>query len=132
MPTIIKPRDVVVGNCTEKPSQSRDFYQHFSFQNDVNGRGSVQTSISDAEKDTIVAFKNGFIITVLRAWEQHLHLELRSDEVWLAIIVQFSFFVNKPGRAEALRDRFVVHEGIQDLVVFVDRGVTAQTLTYQH
>ncbi|KAK1721172.1 uncharacterized protein BDZ83DRAFT_584181, partial [Colletotrichum acutatum] len=40
-----------------------------SFQNDVNGRGSVQTSVSDAEKDTIVASKNGFpSITLHREW----------------------------------------------------------------
>ncbi|KAK1464196.1 hypothetical protein CMEL01_12957, partial [Colletotrichum melonis] len=101
--TIIRPHDVVVGNCTKNPSPSQDFHQHFSFQNDVNGRISVQTSVSDAEKDIIVASKNGFISTVLRAWEQHLHLELRSDDVWLAIIVQFSFFVNRPGRAEGAR-----------------------------
>ncbi|KAK1532384.1 uncharacterized protein CCOS01_04367, partial [Colletotrichum costaricense] len=71
----------------------------------------LRLRVSDAEKDTIVASRNGFISTVL-AWEQHLHLQLRPDDVWLAILlVKFSFFVNGPGRAEALRDRFIVHEG---------------------
>lgn len=94
----------------------------------MNGRGSVQTSISEAEQDTIVVSRNGFVSTVLRAWEQHLNLGLRLDDVWLAILVHFSFFVNGSGRAEALRDRFVVHRGKHDLVVFVDRGVTAQNI----
>ncbi|KAK1623743.1 hypothetical protein BDP81DRAFT_454193 [Colletotrichum phormii] len=128
MPTVIRPNDVVVGKFTEKPSSKQEFYEHMSLQSGDCGQDSIQTSVCNADSDTIVASKNGHVNTVLRAWEQHLHLELRPDDVWLAVLVQFSFFVNGPGRAELLRDRFVAHEGKQDLVVFVEHGATAQNI----
>jgi hypothetical protein len=59
--------------------------------------------------DRIVPHSNGFVHTVLEAWEQDLHLTLRPDHVWLCVLTQLSFFVN--GRAEALRRFFVAHEG---------------------
>ncbi|KAK4149545.1 hypothetical protein C8A00DRAFT_46856 [Chaetomidium leptoderma] len=83
---------------------------------------------------SIVANKNGFAHTVIRAWQQDLHLRLRPDDVWLAILTQFSFFVN--GNAEALRPIFVAHEERQELVVdarpatieTVDLGAVTQRL----
>jgi hypothetical protein len=56
--------------------------------------------------------------TVLRAWEQDLHLTLRPDDVWLAILTQLSFFVN--ARAEELRHFFVAHQGKKQVTVVVD------------
>ncbi|KAH0431037.1 hypothetical protein CcaCcLH18_07342 [Colletotrichum camelliae] len=75
-----------------------------------------------ADDGTIVACQNGFVYSVLRAWKQHLHLELRPDDVWLAVLVQFRFFINGPGRAEALRNHFLSHEGQRALVVEVGPG----------
>ena len=63
------------------------------------------------------ACQNGLINTVLDAYNRHHALVLRPDDVWLAIIVQFSFFVNK--NAEQLRGRFVAHEGKQKLKIEV-------------
>ncbi|KAI8156032.1 hypothetical protein K4K49_006226 [Colletotrichum sp. SAR 10_70] len=80
--------------------------------------------MSVADDGTIVACENEFVYSVLRAWQQHLHLELRPDDVWLAVLVQFSFFINGPGRAEALRHHFVAHDGQRALVVEVGPGQT--------
>lgn len=93
---------------------------HFSFPND--------------DIRSVVPNKNGFTHTVIRAWQQDLHLKIRPDDVWLAILTQFSFFVN--GNAEALRPVFVAHEGRVELVVdarpdtieTVDVGFVAQEL----
>ncbi|GKT47892.1 uncharacterized protein ColSpa_08073 [Colletotrichum spaethianum] len=115
MPTIIRPHDKVVGKCTHAPSPRRDFFKQVS--REASSRESVQTSVSDADNGTILACQNRFMYTVLRAWQQHLHLGLRPDDVWLAVLVQFNFFVNGASRAEALRDRFVAHEGQHELVV---------------
>jgi len=52
---------------------------------------------------------NGLVDTVLAAHNQHHALIVRPDDVWLAIVTQFSFFVNK--HAEQLRGRFVAHTG---------------------
>ncbi|XP_024543689.1 uncharacterized protein LOC112350899 [Selaginella moellendorffii] len=59
--------------------------------------------------------KNGFVTSVIRAYSCHHNLVIRPDDVWLAIAVQFGFFVD--GNAEALRSIFVDHEGKKELVV---------------
>lgn len=59
--------------------------------------------------------KNGFVDTVIEAYNNHRGLIVRPDDVWLAILTQFSFFVN--GHAEAFRKVFVAHEGKRELVV---------------
>ena len=68
--------------------------------------------------------QNGFTHTVIRAWQQDLHLKLRPDDVWLAILAQFTFFVNV--NAEALRSLFVSHQGTLNLV-FDARPATLKT-----
>ncbi|KAH9230888.1 hypothetical protein K456DRAFT_1773562 [Colletotrichum gloeosporioides 23] len=108
MPTVIRPHPEVRISAED---QSRE---------------SVKTSVSDAD-GTIVACENGFVYSVLRAWQQHLHLELRPDGVWLAVLVQLGFFINGPGRAEALRHHFVAREGQRTLVVEVGPGQTVNS-----
>ncbi|KAK4176044.1 hypothetical protein QBC36DRAFT_387787 [Triangularia setosa] len=61
-----------------------------------------------------VPSKNGFAHTVIRAWQRDLHLQLRPDDVWLAILTQFTFFVN--ANAESLRSVFVSHQGQAELL----------------
>lgn len=69
---------------------------------------------SDAMQD-ILPQPNGFVHTVIEAYNRHRALIVRPDDVWLAILTQFSFFVN--GNAEALRSAFVAHEGKRELVI---------------
>jgi hypothetical protein len=83
---------------------------------------------------SLIPNKNGFTHTVIRAWQQDLHLKIRPDDVWLAILAQLSFFVN--ANAEALRPIFVAHEGRVEVKVDArpntidtfDVGVVAQQL----
>ncbi|ETR98544.1 hypothetical protein M419DRAFT_88640 [Trichoderma reesei RUT C-30] len=63
----------------------------------------------------VVPYNNGFVNGIIRAFQQDLHLVLRPDDVWLAIMGQFSFYVN--GHAEELRSYFVEHQGRKKLVV---------------
>jgi hypothetical protein len=72
-------------------------------------------------KEGIVPFSNGFVHTILHAWEQDLHLTLRPDDIWLCILTQFSFFVN--ARAEALRGFFLTHQGKQNVTVMVEESL---------
>ena len=77
----------------------------------------LQTSLL-SNRDTmrdIIPRRNGFVYTVIEAYNNHRGLIVRPDDVWLAIMTQFSFFVN--GHAEALRKVFVAHEGKRELVV---------------
>lgn len=69
---------------------------------------------------------NGFVDGVVQAYNQHHKLVLRPDDVWLAIAVQFGFFVN--GAAETLRNTIVNHTGQKELVVKADG--TIETAPY--
>ncbi|KAJ7608236.1 hypothetical protein FB45DRAFT_982649 [Roridomyces roridus] len=61
---------------------------------------------------------NGFVNTVINAYNDHRALVIRPDDVWLTILSQFNFFVN--ANAEVLRANFVAHEGKRELVVVVE------------
>ncbi|KAJ6582386.1 hypothetical protein B0H19DRAFT_1207718 [Mycena capillaripes] len=64
----------------------------------------------------IVPRSNGFVWTLISAYNQHHALVIRPDDVWLTILSQFNFFVN--ARAELLRANFVAHEGKKELIVY--------------
>ncbi|KAJ7608238.1 hypothetical protein FB45DRAFT_389662 [Roridomyces roridus] len=60
---------------------------------------------------------NGFVNTVMNAYNDHRALVIRPDDVWLTILSQLNFFVN--ANAEVLRANFVATEGKRELVVVV-------------
>jgi hypothetical protein len=68
----------------------------------------------------VVARKNGFVNTVIEAYNNHHALVIRPDDVWICILTQFSLFVNGGDRAEKLRHLFVAHEGKKELTVYAD------------
>ncbi|VDC04763.1 unnamed protein product [Peniophora sp. CBMAI 1063] len=75
-------------------------------------------------KDTILSkdafrlshMRHGLVQTVCEAYLEHRALVLRPDDVWLAILTQFSMYVNE--HAEELRDKFVAHKGKKELIVY--------------
>lgn len=70
---------------------------------------------SDDASTRVISQLNGFVDGIIRAYQQDLHLSLRPDDVWQAIITQFSFYV--AGHAEELRSKFVAHDGTVNLVL---------------
>ena len=58
---------------------------------------------------------SGLIHALEAAYSNHRHLVLRPDDVWHAILTQFSIYVNK--NSEKLRGSFVSHEGQKTFVV---------------
>jgi hypothetical protein len=84
----------------------------------------------------VVPQSNGFVHTVMDAYDHHHALVLRPDDVWICILTQFNFFLNGPERAEALRSKFVAHDGKKELVLrttgtryTVDFGALARQMT---
>ncbi|KAL3419191.1 hypothetical protein PVAG01_09413 [Phlyctema vagabunda] len=55
---------------------------------------------------SVIPYGNGFVMGMVRAFELDLHVVLRPDDVWLAIITQFSLYVNTHN--ERPRDYFFV------------------------
>ncbi|KAI0446933.1 hypothetical protein F4803DRAFT_501702 [Xylaria telfairii] len=62
-------------------------------------------------------YNNGFVHGLIRAFNQDLHLVIRPDDVWQAILSQFSLFIN--GNVERLRHMFVTFNGKRTLTVDV-------------
>lgn len=60
---------------------------------------------------------NGFVRTVVDAYNNHHNLIIRPDDIWAAIMTQFSFYINK--NAEEFRGKFVDFEGKKELDVSV-------------
>ncbi|KAJ7035401.1 hypothetical protein C8F04DRAFT_1233656 [Mycena alexandri] len=112
--------------CVDQHTKSGEILQ-FSLPmgRDSDGSGrDFETKIPD-----IVPNPNGFVATLIDAYTQDRALVIRPDDVWLAILSQFNFFVN--GRAELLRANFVAHEGKQELVIVVaEEGISRYTVDF--
>ena len=68
-----------------------------------------QGSRAKSPSSQLYSSKNGFVHACVESYNQHLHLIIRPDDVWLGVLTQLATFVN--ANAEALRDEFVSHEG---------------------
>jgi len=75
----------------------------------------LESSFSKTANEDIVPKTNGFVQTVVEAYNKHRCLIIRPDDVWAAILVQLSFYINAHG--EELRSVFVSHEGKEMLTV---------------
>ncbi|KAM9970834.1 hypothetical protein ACTFIR_002698 [Dictyostelium discoideum] len=82
-----------------------------SFKN--GGVKVLQTSIID---DDLACFgSNSFIYSAWESYNNHHHLVLRPDNIWMAILTQLSFYVNK--NSEELREKFVDFTAKKELIV---------------
>ncbi|KAI0532847.1 hypothetical protein GGR58DRAFT_488759 [Xylaria digitata] len=75
-------------------------------------------SINSESSNTVSIYNNGFVDGLIRAFNQDLHLIIRPDDVWQAILSQFSLFVN--GNVERLRDMLVAHKEKRSLTIDVE------------
>ena len=86
-------------------------------QNHRRSEGLIQSSFSDAlcKKSHVSSSKHGFVYAIYKAYSYHHHLVLRPEDVWVSILTQLNFYINK--HAEELRSMFVSHEGQKELRV---------------
>lgn len=74
----------------------------------------LQSSLTkDTTQHKVRGHSNGFISSVVEAYSSHHHLIIRPEDIWLAVLTQFSFYVN--AQAEELHDHFVAHSGQKKL-----------------
>ncbi|KZP14680.1 hypothetical protein FIBSPDRAFT_1048666 [Athelia psychrophila] len=97
-------------------------------------QSSLDSKPSSAADSDIIPSNNGFVNTVVKAYNGHRALIIRPDDVWLCILTQFSFFVNR--NSEQLRKQFVAHKGKKELEIravgtryTVDFGDLARQMT---
>ncbi|KAJ9620871.1 hypothetical protein H2203_007457 [Taxawa tesnikishii (nom. ined.)] len=79
----------------------------------------LQSSFEDLDS-SISPSSNGFVRAAIKAYSRHHHLHIRPEDVWLAILTQFSAYVN--AHAEEMREKFVAHEGQKELCLIYDTG----------
>ncbi|KAH8682806.1 hypothetical protein BGZ60DRAFT_368637 [Tricladium varicosporioides] len=77
----------------------------------------VFSSFDAKSNPDVVAADNGFLDTVLRAYDSHHHLRIRPEDIWFTILVQLNSYIN--AHAEEMRDFFVSHKGQK--VLLIDR-----------
>lgn len=104
-------------------SLSERFSREQSYLQEAAGEFISGSNGSPAFK---VNFSNGFVGSCVSAYNRHHNLVIRPDDVWTAIMVQFSFYIQK--RAEELRSHFVDFDGQKELVVY--GGGTLRTASY--
>jgi hypothetical protein len=78
----------------------------------------LASSLNTGTLPQITPTKNGFVETCIAAYNQHHHLIIRPDDVWLAIITQFSFFVN--GHPEEMNDKITPAYSRKPLSILVN------------
>ncbi|KAJ7686653.1 hypothetical protein B0H17DRAFT_1071411 [Mycena rosella] len=100
--------------CSDQHRKLEEMLQ-FSFPTGSDAGESVNGRDMAARIPNILPNKNGFVNTVIEAYNKHHALVIRPDDVWLAILSQFNFFVN--ANAELLRANFVAHEGKKELII---------------
>ncbi|GJJ78993.1 hypothetical protein EMPS_11352 [Entomortierella parvispora] len=128
MPITVHPGNkaaAVVDTDYESPRTASSFTknpfeivrQRFKENGEVFQASFPTPSNNGSSKDLILGTKNynGFVDTAVRAYSDHHHLVIRPDDVWIAILSQFNFFVN--ANAEQLRHLFVAHEGKKELTI---------------
>ncbi|KAI1131420.1 hypothetical protein F5Y10DRAFT_66447 [Nemania abortiva] len=69
----------------------------------------IQSSFGNDPPQSFTAHANGFVQTMVDSYNKHHHVIIRPDDIWLAIMTQFSCYVG--AHAEELRKQFVAHEG---------------------
>lgn len=81
-------------------------------------QSSLRAHLNQPDASPVYASSNGFVKGAIDAYNQHHHFVIRPEDVWFAILTQFSFYVNK--NAEELRSKFVNHEGKKDLTIYFE------------
>lgn len=64
--------------------------------------------------------QSGLFEAIRMAYSGHYHLHLRPDDIWLAIAQGVSAHLLYQDNAERYRDKFVDHQGQEDIVINVN------------
>lgn len=119
MPVTIKTAPLITGSkfeetYGEKSSGDKNDANAFFNQTDAFKHSASQVLGSSFDpRQKVYQKQNGFVDTVLQAYNGHYNLMIRPDDVWIAIISQLSFHIN--ANAEDLRKHFVSHDGQKEL-----------------
>ena len=136
MPVTVKP-------TSRKPYEVRSYkaetvealLEHSCSKEYQSCKEVLQSSIDLKSSNPLYAVRNGFVGAAVAAYSSHHHLIIRPEDIWIAILTQFSIYVN--AHAEELRNKFVSFEGKKELEIkadgnrwSVDFGELAHRMSY--
>jgi hypothetical protein len=114
----VKINTININNKKKVDIKNLDIYKR-----DIAGE-ILKTTINDnLYKDN---YENGFVGTLINCYNNHNNLIIRPDDIWIAILTQFSRYVNT--NSEELRYKFVNFNGKKELIVF--QSATLKTADY--
>ena len=100
---------------SQLPEKSAD--EFFRWDETFERCGSKVVASSFDPGDKVKYQDNGFVHTVLEAYNHHYDLVIRPDDVWISILCQLSCHINS--HAKEVRKHFVSHEGKKKLVILL-------------
>ncbi len=105
---------VCLNICDKEPGVGKNIVSHQSLVKGTHmykkeAAGEIVADSACESNYYEAEFGNGFVGAIFDSYCKHHNLVLRPDDVWLAIMTQFSLYVNC--HAEELRGHFVAHEG---------------------
>ncbi len=108
--TVTPGLDVNPGYRLGQPRNATELLQQCSEEEYANCETMLQSSFSDDDLSShnIEASHNGFVWSAIQAYNEHHNLVIRPDDVWLAILTQFSIYVN--AHPQELRRQFMAHD----------------------
>ncbi|KAJ6562593.1 hypothetical protein B0H19DRAFT_1260158 [Mycena capillaripes] len=99
----------------EPPSDSKPSLKHRLSKLNPFSKSKPEAIAVSLPTSGLIPTANGFVQTVILAYNKHHNLIIRPDDVWIAILTQFNFYVK--ANTELLRASFVAHDGKQKLKV---------------
>ncbi|PVH74854.1 hypothetical protein DL98DRAFT_385132, partial [Cadophora sp. DSE1049] len=120
MPVTIKPAPHganAFNTETCKPSpNARELLRSFISDTKIRNDHIIQSTFTSLDPSSqIYASRNGFVDGAVSAYNQHYHLTLRPDDIWIAILAQLNIYIN--AHSEELRSMFVDHAGQKHLEI---------------
>ncbi len=84
----------------------------------LNGKDVIKTTFQKKSDDpdfkTIYAqMDNGLVGSILRAYSEHIPLSWRPDDLWIAIMINFGYYVS--ANSDSMRQYLVSHEGRKEI-----------------
>lgn len=115
----VEPNGLDVGHSKstawEMVEKSRQVAIHkLEFLNSSFGRDPVAPATPSRGGQLVKPTPNGLVDAAILAFNNHHHLSIRPDDIWICIVTQLSFYIN--AHAEKMRSRFVAHEGQKELI----------------
>ncbi len=107
---------IILDTSLEQKSYSKEFDKLENKHNlDFENKDLYYSSYEHTDNLTVESTCNEFINTFITAYNQHLPLKIRPDDIHLSLQLIFSTYINN--NAEELRDMFVEHSGKINLEV---------------